>query len=106
MSPAGAGIAAIVFNYDGSVYASDESRMLAEMGDQSFRLGNILTDSYEDIILSDALLDALEQSFTLSAPMCSDCALSPIAAPSRSSTTPFSKMSWAGNLSLRSASGT
>lgn len=77
MNPAGAGIAAIVFNYDGSVYASDESRMLAEMGDQSFRLGNILTDSYEDIILSDALLDALEQSFTLSAPMCSDCAFEP-----------------------------
>ncbi|KPA88206.1 His-Xaa-Ser system radical SAM maturase HxsB [Pseudomonas asplenii] len=77
MNPAGAGIAAIVFNYDGSVYASDESRMLAEMGDQSFRLGNILTDSYEDIMLSDALLDALEQSFTLSAPMCSDCAFEP-----------------------------
>jgi len=77
MNPAGAGIAAIVFNYDGSVYASDESRMLAEMGDQSFRLGNVLTDSYEDIILSDTLLDALEQSFTLSAPMCSDCAFEP-----------------------------
>jgi len=77
MNPAGAGIAAIVFNYDGSVYASDESRMLAEMGDQTFRLGDILTDSYEDIILSDVLLDALEQSFTLSAPMCSDCAFEP-----------------------------
>lgn len=77
MNPAGTGIAAIVFNYDGSVYASDESRMLAEMGDQSFRLGNILTDSYKDIILSDALLDALEQSFTLSAPMCADCAFEP-----------------------------
>lgn len=77
MNPAGAGIAAIVFNYDGSVYASDESRMLAEMGDQSFRLGNILTDSYEDIILSDQLIDALEQSFTLGAPMCSDCAFEP-----------------------------
>ncbi|WP_110968811.1 His-Xaa-Ser system radical SAM maturase HxsB [Pseudomonas huaxiensis] len=77
MNPAGAGIAAIVFNYDGSVYASDESRMLAEMGDQTFRLGDILTDSYEDIILSDVLLDSLEQSFTLSAPMCSDCAFEP-----------------------------
>ena len=77
MNPAGAGIAAIVFNYDGGVYASDESRMLAEMGDQTFRLGNLLEDSYEDIILSDNLLDALEDSFTLSAPMCSDCAFEP-----------------------------
>lgn len=77
MNPSGAGIAAIVFNYDGAVYASDESRMLAEMGDNSFRLGNILGNSYEEIILSDPLLDALENSFTLSAPMCSDCAFEP-----------------------------
>jgi radical SAM protein with 4Fe4S-binding SPASM domain len=77
MNPAGAGIAAIVFNYDGSVYASDESRMLAEMGDHTFRLGSILEHSYEEIILSDQLLDALESSFTLSVPMCSDCAFEP-----------------------------
>ncbi|PWE37478.1 His-Xaa-Ser system radical SAM maturase HxsB [Pseudomonas prosekii] len=77
MNPAGAGIAAIVFNYDGAVYASDESRMLAEMGDHTFRLGNIIEQSYEEIILSDQLLDALENSFTLSAPMCSDCAFEP-----------------------------
>ena len=77
MSPAGAGIAAIVFNYDGDVYASDESRMLAEMGDHSFRLGNIINDSYEDIILSDKLISILEDSFTQSVPMCSECAFEP-----------------------------
>lgn len=77
MSPTGAGIAAIVFNYDGDVYASDESRMLAEMGDYSFRLGNIINDSYEDIILSDKLISILEDSFTLSVPMCSECAFEP-----------------------------
>lgn len=77
MNPAGIGIAAIVFNYDGKVYASDESRMLAEMGDKTFELGNVLSDSYEDIILSDKLLDAIESSFTLSAPMCSECAFEP-----------------------------
>ncbi len=38
-SPAGIGIGAIVYNYDGDVYASDEGRMLAEMGDTTFRLG-------------------------------------------------------------------
>jgi len=77
MNPAGAGIAAIVFNYDGDVYASDESRMLAEMGDKTFKLGNLANNTYEEIILSDALLDALETSFTLSVPMCSDCAFEP-----------------------------
>ncbi|MGF6539391.1 His-Xaa-Ser system radical SAM maturase HxsB [Paraburkholderia youngii] len=77
MNPAGAGIAAIVFNYDGGVFASDEARMLAEMGDMTFKLGNVLESSYEEIFLSDALLGALEESFTLSAPMCSDCAFEP-----------------------------
>ena len=77
MNPSGAGIAAIVFNYDGAVYASDESRMLAEMGDQTFRLGHLAENTYEEIILSDKLLDALEDTFTLSVPMCSDCAFEP-----------------------------
>jgi uncharacterized protein len=76
-SPAGIGIAAIVYNYDGDVYASDESRMLAEMGDKTFRLGNVHRDSYEDIILSDALLTPIEESFAASAPMCADCAFEP-----------------------------
>jgi His-Xaa-Ser system radical SAM maturase HxsB len=59
MNPSGVGIAAIVFNYNGYVYASDESRMLAEMGDDTFQLGHLLKDKYEDIMLSDKLLDAL-----------------------------------------------
>lgn len=74
MSPAGIGIAAVVYNYDGSVFASDEGRMLAEMGEDKFKLGNVLSDTYKDIFLSDALLDPLEESFASSVPMCSECA--------------------------------
>lgn len=77
MSPAGAGIAAVVFNYDGDVYASDESRMLREMGDTTFKLGNLHTSSYEEIFTSEALLNALDDSFSMSAPMCTDCAFEP-----------------------------
>jgi His-Xaa-Ser system radical SAM maturase HxsB len=76
-SPAGIGIGAIVYNYDGDVYASDEGRMLAEMGDTTFRLGNLHRDSYEEIMLSEALLRPLDESFTQSAPMCQDCAFEP-----------------------------
>ena len=76
-NPAGIGLGAIVFNYDGGIFASDESRMLAEMGDDTLRLGDVHTSTYEDIYLSDTLLDALENSFTLSVPMCSDCAFEP-----------------------------
>jgi uncharacterized protein len=34
-SPAGIGLGALVYNYDGRVFASDEGRMLAEMGDRT-----------------------------------------------------------------------
>jgi uncharacterized protein len=74
MSPAGIGISSIIYNYDGLVYPSDESRMLAEMGDQSFMLGNVLSNSYEDIFLNEALLAPIEESFSYSVPMCNDCA--------------------------------
>lgn len=77
LSPAGAATAAVVYNYDGNVYASDESRMLAEMGDKSFCIGNVHTDCYEDIFLNDQLLEALETSFAPSVPMCSWCAFEP-----------------------------
>ena len=77
MSPAGIGIAAVVYNYDGSVYASDESRMLAEMGNDHFKLGHVLTHSYREIFTAPTLLEALESSFAYSAPMCHDCAFEP-----------------------------
>jgi uncharacterized protein len=75
-SPAGIGIGGIVYNYDGSIYASDEGRMLAEMGDSTFRLGSV-DDSYESIMLSPALLETLEDTLLESSPMCSDCAFLP-----------------------------
>ncbi|MEX2204683.1 MAG: His-Xaa-Ser system radical SAM maturase HxsB [Myxococcota bacterium] len=76
-SPAGLGIAAIVYNYDGDVYGSDESRMLAEMNDKRFRLGNVHNDTYEQVFQSENLLGPLEESFAGSAPMCSECAFEP-----------------------------
>lgn len=77
MSPSGIGIGAVVYNYDGRVYASDESRMLAEMGEDHFKLGHVLEDTYEHIFTSPNLLDPLEESFAFSAPMCNDCAFEP-----------------------------
>lgn len=74
MSPSGIGIAAIVYNYDGNVHPSDESRMLAEMGDDTFLMGNVLTNSYQEIFSSEALLKPLEESITVSVPRCHECA--------------------------------
>lgn len=51
-SPAGVINSVIVYNYDGYVYASDESRMLAEKQDFTFRLGKI-SDTYENIFYGE-----------------------------------------------------
>ena len=72
-SPAGAGLGALVYNYDGSVFASDEGRMLAETGDDAFRLGHVDQDSYYSLILSDKLISAISSSLTQCAPECSTC---------------------------------
>jgi His-Xaa-Ser system radical SAM maturase HxsB len=76
-SPSGIGIGGLVYNYDGAVYASDEGRMLAEMGDDSFRLGHVETSSYEEIMTSDALLEPITQTISEGMPMCADCGFLP-----------------------------
>jgi uncharacterized protein len=73
-SPAGAGISVAVYNYDGDVYATDEARMLAQMGDTTFRLGNVHADSYEDIFGGELLRSLVAASCVESLPGCSDCA--------------------------------
>src|SRR6266478_5125902 len=74
-SPCGAGLNVLVYNYDGDVYATDESRMLAEMGDHTFRLGNVRTHSRKDIFSGDAFLNLSSASCNQALNGCSDCAL-------------------------------
>jgi His-Xaa-Ser system radical SAM maturase HxsB len=72
-SPAGIGLGALVYNYDGRVFASDEGRMLAEMGDDAFELGHVATATYRSLMLSDKLVGLIASSMTQCAPECSDC---------------------------------
>jgi hypothetical protein len=51
--------------------------MLAEMGDNTFELGHVDTDSYRSLILSDKLVDFVASSLTQCAPECSDCVFEP-----------------------------
>src|SRR5262249_51827844 len=59
------------------VYASDEGRMLAEMGDCRFRLGNVHESSYEEVFGGDRIRQIVEDSCIESMPGCSDCAFQP-----------------------------
>ena len=72
-SPAGTGLGALVYNYDGKVFASDEGRMLAEMGDQTFEIGHVSNATYRSLILSDKLIELISSSLSQCAPECVDC---------------------------------
>lgn len=49
-SPSGVGIAGAIYDFDGSVFPSDEARMLARMGDRHFCLGNVNEGTFKDIL--------------------------------------------------------
>lgn len=74
-SPTGAGIAGVVYNFNGDVYPCDEGRMLAQMGDRRFYMGNVNRDSYIDIFTSPVMQEIVGQSCVETLPGCHACAL-------------------------------
>ncbi|MEW8199262.1 MAG: His-Xaa-Ser system radical SAM maturase HxsB [Candidatus Thiodiazotropha endolucinida] len=79
-SPTGAGLACLVYNYDGYIYPSDESRMLAETGDTSLRLGAI-GDSLQSLLSGSVARQLVSTSFTQYVPGCRNCAFSTYCGP-------------------------
>ena len=76
-SPSGAGLSVVLYNYDGEVYASDESRMLGEVGDTAFRLGNVLENSYGEIFFGDQMQTIAAAACNESLAGCADCVYQP-----------------------------
>ena len=76
-SPSGAGIGAVLYNYDGNVYPADEARMLAETGDKVFCMGNVMTHTHEQLFSGDVMkrLSAVSCNENLSG--CAQCAFQP-----------------------------
>ncbi|MCF6366589.1 MAG: His-Xaa-Ser system radical SAM maturase HxsB [Bacteroidales bacterium] len=73
-SPAGTAIAGVIYDYDGDVYVSDEGRMLAAVGDKQFRMGNVETNTYQEIFNSEYLHELINNSVAESLPECATCA--------------------------------
>lgn len=76
-SPAGLINSVVVFNYDGAIYASDEARMLAEMGDYTFRLGHLDTHGYNEIFYGAKAREIAGVWANESLAGCSECAFQP-----------------------------
>jgi radical SAM protein with 4Fe4S-binding SPASM domain len=77
-SPCGAGCGQLAYMHDGSVYTCDEARML---GSDAFKLGNINTDSYADLMRSRRMqavvfascIDGLYCDYCAYKPYCGVC---------------------------------
>jgi len=73
-SPAGAGISGVIYDYNGDVYPADEGRMLARMGNERFKMGNVITTSYKSIFHGDVLKELVSKSCVECMPRCTSCA--------------------------------
>lgn len=76
-TPCGAGIGQIAYNYDGKVYTCDEGRMLSRMGDEAFRIGDVASDGYPQIINHPAVRAVASSSCLDCQAECAGCAYLP-----------------------------
>lgn len=76
-SPCGGAIGQLAYYYDGNIYTCDEGRMLAEMGDDSFKLGNVYENTYKDLMQSDCTKTMCISSCIECSPYCNSCAYMP-----------------------------
>lgn len=76
-SPCGAGIGQLAYYADGDIFTCDEGRMLHEMGDHTFRLGNVFTSTYADMVQSSVRRTVCASSILETVPNCCDCVYQP-----------------------------
>ncbi len=76
-SPCGAGIGQLAYNYDGKIFTCDEGRMLYEMNDDIFLIGDAKTDTYGDIMKHETLRTLTVASCLECIPGCNDCVFKP-----------------------------
>ena len=76
-SPCGVGIGQMAYYYDGNIYTCDEGRMVAEMGDQMFCLGNVNYSTYDDLMENRVCKVTCQASVLESLPGCCDCVYHP-----------------------------
>lgn len=76
-SPCGGSIGQLAYYFDGNIYTCDEGRMLAEMGDISFKVGNVFEDSYIDLMDSECTKAMCISSCLECNMFCNSCAYLP-----------------------------
>lgn len=76
-SPAGVGIAGVIYDYDGSVYVSDEARMMARFKNYYFKLGNVNENTYQEMFNGELLHHIIASACNECLPVCAECVFQP-----------------------------
>lgn len=77
-SPAGIGIAGVIYDTNGNVFVSDEGRMVARAtGDFTFKIGNVEADSWKSIFGNSKLRRMVSDTLIESLPSCCYCLYQP-----------------------------
>jgi His-Xaa-Ser repeat-associated upstream radical SAM protein len=76
-SPCGGAIGQLAYHYNGNIYTCDEGRMLSESGDESFKVGDVFSSTYNDLIESDVTKALCIASCLETIPGCQECLYSP-----------------------------
>ncbi|MCB9759236.1 MAG: His-Xaa-Ser system radical SAM maturase HxsB [Alphaproteobacteria bacterium] len=72
-NPVGSGTGQIAYNFDGNIYPSDEGRMIAATGDQLFKLGDVFTSTYDEVVNHPTVKALAVASSLDSLPSCHTC---------------------------------
>lgn len=76
-SPCGAGVGQLAYYADGNIFTCDEGRMLHEMGQSAFQLGNVYNSTYKDLINNSICKTVCAASVLETIPTCCDCVYQP-----------------------------
>lgn len=76
-SPAGYVLGAMIFNYDGNIFGSDEARMLWESTKAPELVLGSINDSFETVFQNEITTRLLSDTFLCAAPGCDECAYQP-----------------------------
>ena len=76
-SPCGGGIGQLAYFANGKIFTCDEGRMLAEMGNDAFQLGDVHRDTYQTLMKSGTCHAICASSVLETIPSCCDCVYQP-----------------------------
>lgn len=71
------GVARLAYDHDGSVYSCEEGRLLANEGDEFFKIGHAATSTFSGLLDHPTVRASLLASSSNAQPMCFQCAYNP-----------------------------